>query len=569
VLITKFNRMIRNKWLWTGFALLISVSFLGYFSPRTGGCGRRAFKEDQRAGAQGRLFNRNVSRDEFANAQFFERGMREQTLPPGAKERLHKRTWQRLAALQTAEQMGIRTSPEEVTTALTRDPSFSAKGVFNKAQYKAVVRAQLGVSVATYEAYLTQELTIQKLLGMLESVLLTAPSDLQRRLSSLTDMFTAEYTVLTTHSVKTEVKLSPEDVDKFYEEHRKLFTEPARVRVKYVSFPITNHLAGITISASDMKDYYEDYDEEFNAHDTNDPAARLPFEQVTNTIAARLIHHEAEKKAKNVATDFVMRLADRLDASLTFDQAASARGLAVSTTELFSIRSELPGIDAGHDFNRAAFDLDPADRSRNFSDAVVGSNTVYVLSFQDRIAERVPLLAEVEERATALARRDAEETAFHAKCRDIRNTIRDDMDRGKLFARSVAALGFNVSTTETFSVYGGLTNEAQAVYSDPIVMGVVHLSKGELSDPLPASTNGVLIVHVADRQGGDPAAMLMIKPQMQAAIERSSVSVLFHDWENHLLSQAGFEDYMPLKADVEDTEKPEEAQPEPVNPIEP
>jgi hypothetical protein len=560
--------MIRNKWLWTGFALLISVSFLGYFSPRSGGCGRKAFEEDRKAGAQGRLFDRNVSRDEFANAQFFEMGMRERTLTPSDKERLHKRTWQRLVALRVAEQMGIRTSAEEVLAAVTRDPSFSANGVFSKTQYKAVVRAQLGVDVAMYETYLTQELTMQKLLGMLESVLLTAPGELQRRLSSLTDVFAAEYTVLTTHSVKTEVKLSPEDVDKFYEEHKRLFTEPAKVRVKYVSFPITNYLAGITIPESDMKEYYEVYDEEFMAHDTNDPAARLPFEQVTNTIAARLLHHEAEKKAKNAATDFVLRLADRLDASLTFDQAASTGRLAVSTTELFSIQSELPGIDAGADFNRAAFDLDPADRSRSFSDAVVGSNTVYALSFLDRIDERIPLLAEVKERATALARRDAEDTAFLAKCRDIRGTIRKEMDNGKAFSSAVTAAGFNVSTTESFSVYGGLTNEAETAYAEQIVRGVIYMSPGELSDPLP-STNGVVILHLTDRQGGDPAAMLMLKPQMQAAIERSSVSVLFHDWENHLLSQAGFEDYMPLRTAEEEEAKPEQDRPEPINPIEP
>jgi len=560
--------MIRNKWLWTGFALLISVSFLGYFSPRSGGCGSKAFKEDMKSGAQGRLFDRNVSREEFTNAQFFEMGMREQTLTPSAKERLHKRTWQRLAALRAAEQMGIRTSPEEVIAALTRDPSFSANGVFNKAQYKAVVEAQLGVGADMYEAYLLQELTIQKLLGMLDSVLLTAPRDIQRRLSSLTDVFEAEYTVLATNNVKTEAKLSAEDVDRFYEERKKLFTEPAKVRVKYVSFAITNYLADITIPASDMKDYYENYDEEFMAQDTNDPTARIPFEQVTNIIAARLLHHEAEKKAKNVATDFVMRLADRSDASLTFDQAASAKGLAVATTELFSAKTELPGIDAFPDFNRAAFDLDPEDRSRSFSDAVVGSNAVYVLSLQDRAAERIPLLAEVKERATALAQRDAEETAFLTKCKDIRNAIRKDMDGGKSFSAAVTAEGFNVSTTEPFSVYGGLTNEAQAVYAEPIVMGVIYMSKGDLSDALP-STNGVLIIHVADRQAGDPTAMLMLKPQMQSVIERSSVSVLFHDWENYLLSQAKFEDYMPLRADTEEPVKQEEDRPEPVNPIEP
>jgi hypothetical protein len=142
------------------------------------------------------------------------------------------------------------------------------------------------------------------------------------------------------------------------------------------------------------------------------------------------------------------------------------------------------------------------------------------------------------------------------------------MDGGKAFPVAVTAAGFNVSTTESFSVYGGLTNEAETAYAEQIVRGVIYMSPGELSDPLP-STNGVVILHLADRQGGDPAAMLMLKPQMQTAIERSSVSVLFHDWENHLLSQAGFEDYMPLRTAEEEAAKPEQDRPEPINPIEP
>jgi hypothetical protein len=543
--------MIRNKWLWTAFALLISVSFLGYFSPRSGGCGRSAFLEDMKAGAQGRLFEKNVPREEFAGARFFEMGLRENApLTPRAKERLHKRTWQRLVALQTADRMGVQTSPAEVLEAIARDPNFAANGAFSRERYRSVVESQLHVNIETFESYLRQELTIQKLIGMIESVFLTSPIDLQRRLSNITDSFAVEYVVLKNAAIKTEVKATPDDAQKFYEEHKKLFMEPAKVSVKYVSFPITNYLANIPITESDMKDYYEEYDEEFKATDTNSATTRLPFEQVTNTIAARLKVFAAERAAKDAATELTLRLTDRSEKALGFDEAAAGQKLAVSTSAFFTISSKVPGLDVGRDFNKAAFDLDPDDRTRSFSDPIAGSNAVYVLSICERVEERIPAFAEVKNRAMELARRDAQEAAFLQKCKDIRRTIRKDMEEGKSFQKAAAsAAGLTVKTTETFSAYTGLTNDL--TYSDELVSSVIYMHKGELSDLVP-TTNGVLLAYIRDRQTGDPATMLLLKPQMQSLLDRYNVSVLFHDWEDYLLSKAAFEDYAPIRQEEEE-----------------
>lgn len=566
VLITKFNKMIRNKWLWTGFALLISVSFLGYFSPRSSGCGRNAFREDMKAGNQGKLFDRSVSRTEFMTARFFEMGLRESmALTPEARERLHRRTWQRLAALRAAEQMGVRVSPDEIRETIARDPNFAVNGAFSRERYRATVEAQLRISLTTFESYLLQELTLRKLADMLESLLLTSPMDLQRRLSNLTDTFTVQYAALTRDTVRTEVATTPADAERFYDEHQKMFTEPAKVSVTYVSFPITNYLAGITVTESDMKDYYEEYDEEFRSGDTNAPADRLPFEQVTNTIAARLRDHEAEKGARNAATEFVMKLADRSENAPGFAAVAASQGLTLSTSGFFTVAGRVPGLQVASDFNKAAFDLDSADRTRSFSDAVTGSNAVYVLSAHEKVEEHIPAFAEVKERATKLARQQAEDAAFIKRCRDLRRSLKKDLESGKTFALAASGAGLTIKTTEPFSVYEGLTNDAS--YSEELASSVMYMNKGELSDLVPI-TNGVILAFIVDRQAGDPAATVLLKPQMQSLVDRYNVAVLLRDWEDYLLSKPGFEDYAPVKLEDERASARDEDG-EPHNPIEP
>ena len=556
MLITKFNRMVRNKWVWTFFALLISALFLGYFSPRSGGCGRRAFQEDAKVGAQGKLYDRNVSRDEFVSTRFFEMGFRENMpLTPKGREQLHKRTWQRIAALRAAEQMKITATGDEIAAVIARDPNFLANGVFNRERYRAIVQSKLHIDVETFETYLLQELTIQKLAAMLQSVLLASPLDLQRRLSNLTDSFTVQYAVLKTNTVHATAKLASDDVQKFYAEHKKLFAEPPKVSVKYVAFPISNYVANVHISDSEMKDYYEDRDDEFMSTDTNSTATRLPLNQVTNVIAGRLTRNSAEREAKNAAAELVLKLSDRSDKALGFDQAVAAQGLSVCTSAFITANGKVPGLDVGHDFNKAAFDLDPEDRTRSFSDPIIGSNAVYVLAIRERIDARIPEFAEVKDKAEELAQRSAEQDAFVQRCKAIHHAVREDLKTGKSFSAAAAVAGLQVKTTEPFSAYTGLTNDAS--YSEELASSIMYLNKGELTELVP-TTNGVLMAFVSDRQPGDASNMLMLKPQLQTLVDRYSVGILFRDWEDYLISKGGFEDYAPVK--VEEDEKASETE---------
>ena len=180
MLITKFNRMIRNKLLWAGFAVLISIAFVGFLGPQGGrGNGR------PQSGMAGRLNNENISREEFFMARFFEAGMGNiGSLAPEESEMLHKRAWKRLAIMQAAKSMAILASDDEVREAIQHDPIFSVNGVFNKDRYKGVL-AQSKVNPGIYESYLRQEVTMFKLASVLESLIWTSPRELAEKLSKL------------------------------------------------------------------------------------------------------------------------------------------------------------------------------------------------------------------------------------------------------------------------------------------------------------------------------------------------------------------------------------------------
>ena len=161
--------MIRNKILWGAFAVLISISFVFAFS--RGGC-----EKDTSTRAAGRIYGEDVSPEELQAARFYELGLqRNVNLPPEAYGYLRERAWQRIAALKTADQLGITVSNSEIARAIQGDKTFLENGVFNKDRYVTVVERQIGVTVGTFEEYVRQELMLQKLEQVSDAFVWTSP----------------------------------------------------------------------------------------------------------------------------------------------------------------------------------------------------------------------------------------------------------------------------------------------------------------------------------------------------------------------------------------------------------
>ena len=178
MLISKFNRMIRSKILWGVFAVLISLAFVFTFTGGSGGCND---KDVPRGDIAGKIGDQDVSQRDYLMARFFELGMRRNiNLPPEGEQVLRERVWERLAALQAAEGLGIRISDAEVAAAIHRDRAFADNGQFSGERYKTVIERQVGVAVPVFESYLRQELALEKLREMASAFAWVLPLDKYR-----------------------------------------------------------------------------------------------------------------------------------------------------------------------------------------------------------------------------------------------------------------------------------------------------------------------------------------------------------------------------------------------------
>jgi peptidyl-prolyl cis-trans isomerase D len=565
VLITKFNRMIRNRILWGVFAIIISVSFLGFIGPRTG-C-----RKDQRdlgrlPDSGGRLNGEEVPERSIQMARFFEMGLRESNTPrtPAEAAELRQRSWKRVAALKAAASLGIQVTDDELREVIRNDPSFKENGVFSKQRYTAIVNNQLH-GVDMFETYLRESLTLRKLTDLLRTAVWTAPAEVQHRLSNLTDSNVVEFVAFTNDAAKIAVDVSAADAEAYFMAHTNSFIVPEKVSIKYVTFPFTNFIAPAEIADADVRAYYDDRPEDYSTIDTNGVAQQTPFDEVKESIRTKLATMAAADKAHDTATDFAMQfLPDRDEKVADFEQVAAASNLVVHTTALFSARSEIPGMTVGRGFRQAAFRLDASDPDRRTSEAVAGSNLVYVLSANERKEAYLPPFAEVSDAAMAAARSNAQYKAYIKRVTDTRTAIAKAIENGKTLAQAAKGLAVNVVTTAPFTVYETYGSNVFD-YADIIVPKLVWLRKGEITEPL-QTDDGVVIARLIDRSQGDFAIVESFRPQLVNTLQGYRAGVLYDDWAAYLLSQGQLKDYRPIETGRVDSAASDAQDQEPLSP---
>jgi hypothetical protein len=547
LLISKFNKLIRNKLLWAVFAVLISVSFVlvGYASR---GCDR----QDRTAGMEGTLFGEDISPLQFSRARYFEQGMRPAPdMDDEAAAALRKRTWLRLAALYKAREFGISVSDEQVARAIQRDPTFAENGVFNRRRYELILQQQLGIPVGVFEAYVRQDVTLRQLSAVIDATAWTPPSEVQQRLENLTDMFTVAYVAVTNAGLVSGIEANELDAREYFEENSELFRIPDQMRVRYAAYPISNFLdhADAQVSELEVQEDYTNRIDEYSTTDTNGNTTVTPLDEVSEEIARSLKWNRALDLARDHANAFALDLArDEYGNALSFAEAVKSHEVAARTTEYFSASTVLTNLGTDLDFNQTAFSLDPDDEEAYFSGAVDGEQAVYVLAALDERESRIPLLEDILDEVLPLAQEQAEREAYADYAGMVRNAIETSLTKGGSMGEAVAGYGFNVSTTVPFSVYGGAPEEDPQ--AGTLARAVVNLMPGDVTDPVEIP-EGALVGCVLRREPGDIASAAAIRPQLHSTLDNYRAGTLFQNWAEGLLKEGNFVDFG-LRAEEEE-----------------
>ncbi|MGN0854510.1 MAG: hypothetical protein ACI4R9_03200 [Kiritimatiellia bacterium] len=581
MVILQFNKLIRNKWVWGAFAVVVSAAFC------SDGCFRDT-KAEVDARDYGTLGGVPVDAELFdlcrADIEFwFNRSHRE--LPSAAD--LNKQAWKLYAAQKVAAENGIVVSDASVARyAGDFLRLHGAPADLDAASFEKTVRNGLRMTVARYEDFCRRALIAQavglegyppvgarkpketdreyyaymmylygspydpnslsvraldQMRGVADAEVWVSPMEVEQTAYDETDAFTVR--VANFEQTKEEaaaVKVDDAKLRAWYDKNSETIKLPDLRQIKFVKFDVANAeaIAKAEVPEKDIQDYYDQHITKYTTVGTNGTdKVTKPIEDVQDEIKKVL-------GQKKIVGDFKKMMINQVFAPLADGETADARLAAlakpgnrkVETSGWFSMDNEYvegfmvrrssiaPGVT---DLTAGLSQLklkskDPLDRF-----AVVSSDTsVFVLEVVAEKKSHVPSFDEAKDKIGDRVLKAEQEAAFKAK-----------VDAVIAKGRDAVLATSDVSTNLTF------TARDYSVSTPAVRAAAQALKKGDVSEFIPTGAGKASVVVCIDRTPGNPIAVLGATDHARMNREfeiRSMRQTAANGWGEAYLDRVGY-----------------------------
>ncbi len=532
MVIHHFNKLIRNKWVWGAFAIVISAAFCfdGLFTSSD--------REEASGAEAGKLAGKSVRLGLFTDVVEDIRGFGQNRDWHRKTGEVNKMAWEIVAALSVANKDGIEATDIEVSEWIRRDPSFAIDGQFSFAKYQAILREN-SLTPERYEAFLKRRLTMLRLSeAVLASAAWASPMEIDRTVADLTDTYTvrvARFAQSTEDADK--VKIDDADIRKWYDANTNSLALPERIKIRMVKFDATQPaiLAKMVVTEDELHDHYDATIDRYTTTDTNGVESVKKFEDVKGQVEKEVRRIAAVQYFETNLNRLAYAVKSQKGAS-RLDEIAADSGLKVETSNWFSleggavegfsksINSIIPGVEG---FAASVAELDPSSEDLRYG-VVRSDNAVWLIEKAETSPAHTPSFDEAKEAIRPRVLRDAKADAFKASIDAIAS-------KGTNAVLSTTV----VSTNITFAI---CDLKAGDFADQNAVADVVRkLNKGEISSFKRTGMNTGLLVVCLDRVEGDAAKVLLVKDQIAADLTTLQRRQLPESWQKWNLESLGFE----------------------------
>ena len=560
MVILQFNKLIRNKWVWGVFAIVVSLAFV---APDEWFRGR----DDDRRGADGRNRLENVEMDDalYEQCRMLSDGFLEKfpsrvgALFAGKTER---DVWKMYAAVTTFRKAGF-TIPDAVLAERVRAVFVGEDGGFNEEEYAARVKNYFNADVKTFETMVRLVMTLEYGLGnVIGTSSWPSPMEADQAARDFTDKLTVQVATFTEDKDVKEMKLDDKGLKEWFDENVSKLSVPDRFKLRYVKFEAdsSNALARVKLSEADIKARY-DANAEKGMYDikpatTNDVKKVKPLADVRADIEKALRAEGALELVKGDVDDLTgddiywnnpeaaKGLLPKV-AQSTKRELKTSGWLSLGYNQLRAlsnpIETEFPGV------RRARPDIlaSVCNGDRPFG-IVASDKAVWLVDLVEKSPKHTPTFDEAKSSIGDMALRDAKAKAFKTKVEDF----------AKKGVKAVLESG-NVTTNFTFAACDFVRDEAMGwanrygewdfskagfQNAEPVVFAARKLSKGQVSEFIPLGFGRGILVVCNDRRSGDAAELLRGERFAKRVSAGMQSAEILENWLESNLVALGFKE---------------------------
>ena len=536
MVILQFNKLIRNKWIWGVFAIIVGGAFAFDFLVDDLLRDDKGDRGD--ASSVGTLGGENVPASLFRDITEELRGFGQNRDWRRKSSEVNREAWEICAMLEAARRNGLEATDAEVAKAIRSDRSFQKNGQFSFALYQGLLREN-SLTPERFEQFLKRRLTMSKIAESgAGSAVWASPMEVEQAVNDMTDSFTVKVARFAEDKKEADaVKLDDEGLKKWYDEHAKSLELPERIKLRMVAFDATdtNVLAKMVVSEDALRDHYDVTVDKYTSTDTNGVETVKKFEEVRDLV-------DKEVRQVEAVEYFVTNLNSRVygvkaaEGKSRLDEIAAEEGRKVVTTDWFA-----PDGTYKEGFMKRAYQICPGAQTLNEVVAELDSDsedlrygvvrsdrTVWLVEKVETSPAHVPTFEEAKEIVRPRALDAAKADAFKAKVESV----------AKKGVDAVLASG-NVSTNITFAVCD--LNSGAFPDQNAIAGAAIKLRKGEISESTSTGKGRGLLVVCEDRVPGDAAKAQIWKLQVRGSAEALQRRQIPEAWQKWNLERLGFE----------------------------
>lgn len=253
-MLQKLNERIQGVVAWL-VIILIAITFtlfgVDYYMQSHQASNAKAEVNDQPISAQAFEVNYRRARAQQDLSQMTaadEKRMQEQVLEQMITNQV---------TIQAARKYGFEVTANQANNAIVGIPQFQEDGHFSKERYQHALSGAL-FTPETFQNEVRQGMLLNQQRFAFMSSSFALPAEIKRFVRLYMQNRDYDYLTVVSERFAKQVSVSPEQIQAYYEKHKKEFMSPEQVALDYVSLSMHDIKDKITISDEDIKRYYDE-----------------------------------------------------------------------------------------------------------------------------------------------------------------------------------------------------------------------------------------------------------------------------------------------------------------------
>lgn len=163
---------------------------------------------------------------------------------------------------QTALELGLRVSDEQIINAIMTEPAFQTDGVFDNDRYLAILR-QLGYQANSFRNMMRTDMTRRQLVASLVGSEFVLPGETSYLAGIQGQTRDIRYHIVDATPFIAETVVSDEQAQSFYDSNLAQFMSPETLSLEYIELNAADMANDITVTDEEAQTYYDENKQQY------------------------------------------------------------------------------------------------------------------------------------------------------------------------------------------------------------------------------------------------------------------------------------------------------------------